>query len=710
VFCQLEMLQNCLPQNVRRVLRDLPASLDETYERMLREISKVNPDQVYRLLQCLAVSTRPLRVEELAEVLALDFDAAEEGIPALNKDWRWDDERQGVLATCSSLIVVVELDGDSIDDDSIYDDLQGTTHVVQFAHFSVKEFLTSDRLADIKEDISRFHIRPEPAHTVIAQACLAILLRSDHNDSAKGCSPLSEYAARHWVDHAHFGNVSLLIEDGMRHLFDPAEPYFTAWLSLYNLDREWLSFTREPFEQPSQSNFTSLGEDDAAPLCLYYAALCGFRGLTKFLITKYPQHLNATVGLNMSPLVAALYSRHIQVAQLLLQHGAVLPIRANGRTLLHAASADGLVDVAQWLLIGADANAQDDGHRTSLHKASEKGHVDIVRLLIEHGADIHARDQYQLTPLHRAENAETAQLLIKHGADVHARDQNQSTPLHLAQEAETAQVLIKHGADVHARDQSQSMPLHLAQEAETAQVLIKHGADVHARDQSQSTPLHRARRAETAQVLIKHGADVHARDQSQSTPLHLAQRAETAQVLIKHGADVHARDQSQSTPLHRARRAETAQVLIKHGADVHARDQCQSTPLHLVRRAETAQVLIKHGANVHARDQSQSTPLHRASSLPSWLGKNPVHLLIERGASVNAYDKNHQTPLHRVSSCDDPDVGSLRLLLENGANVDVEDDKGLTAFQIASAKGWRHREIAQLLLDHRARIVSNTID
>ena len=108
VFCQLEMLRNCLPQNVRRVLRELPASLDETYERMLREIMKVNPDQVYRLLQCLTVSTRPLRVDELAEVLALDFDLAEEGIPVLNKGWRWDDEEQGVLSTCSSLIVVVD--------------------------------------------------------------------------------------------------------------------------------------------------------------------------------------------------------------------------------------------------------------------------------------------------------------------------------------------------------------------------------------------------------------------------------------------------------------------------------------------------------------------------------------------------------------------------------------------------------------------------
>src|ERR1700761_8407983 len=103
VFCQLEMLRNSLPQNVRRVLRELPVSLDETYERMLREILKANPDQAYRLLQCLTVASRPLRVDELAEVLALDFDGATEGIPARNEDWLWDDEQHGVLSTCSSL-------------------------------------------------------------------------------------------------------------------------------------------------------------------------------------------------------------------------------------------------------------------------------------------------------------------------------------------------------------------------------------------------------------------------------------------------------------------------------------------------------------------------------------------------------------------------------------------------------------------------------
>jgi hypothetical protein len=442
VFCQLEMLQNCLPQNVRRVLQELPTSLDETYERMLRDILKANPDQAYRLLQCLTVATRPLRVNELAEILALNFDDAKDGIPALNKDWRWDDEQQCVLATCSSLIVVVELD-----------DFPGTTHVVQFAHFSVKEFLTSDRLADIKADVSRFHIHLEPAHTVVAQACLAILLHSDHDDGVKSISPLSDYAARHWVDHAHFGNVSLRIEFGMRRLFDPAKPHFTAWLNSYNLDHEWTSFVRDDSSslrsrRRPKPKFTSLGEDDA-PLCLYYAALCGVRDLIKYLIIKYPQHLNAKVGLNKSPLAAASYRRHFQIADLLHQHGAVLPIGGNGRTLLHAASKDGLVDVTQWLLIGADANAQDDSHRTSLHEASKNGHVGIVRLLIEHGVDVHARDQSQSTPLHLASsswwNADTMQLLIKHGANVHARDQSQSTPLHLAssrRNAETAQLLI----------------------------------------------------------------------------------------------------------------------------------------------------------------------------------------------------------------------------------------------------------------------------
>ena len=142
VFCQLEILRHCLPPSVRHTLDELPESLDETYERVLKEIKKPNRDHARRLLQCLVVAIRPLHVEELAEVLAVDFDDAE-GIPKLKPNWRWEDQEQALLTSCSSLITIVET---------------GYSRVVQFSHFSVKEFLTSARLATSSGDVSRYHI------------------------------------------------------------------------------------------------------------------------------------------------------------------------------------------------------------------------------------------------------------------------------------------------------------------------------------------------------------------------------------------------------------------------------------------------------------------------------------------------------------------------------------------------------------------------
>ena len=101
MFCQLEALRHCLPPSVRRTLDELPESLDETYERVLKEIKKPNRDHARRLLLCLVAAIRPLDVKELAEVLAVDFDDAE-GIPKLKPNWRWEDEEQALLSSCST--------------------------------------------------------------------------------------------------------------------------------------------------------------------------------------------------------------------------------------------------------------------------------------------------------------------------------------------------------------------------------------------------------------------------------------------------------------------------------------------------------------------------------------------------------------------------------------------------------------------------------
>ena len=146
------MLRDCLPVSVQRTLTELPESLDETYERILKEVKKPNRDLAQRVLQSLVVATRPLSVAELGEVLAVDFDDAE-GIPRLNPGWRWEDQEEALLIACSSLIAIVKA---------------GNSRLVQFSHFSVKEFLTSSRLATMGGEVSKFHINLGPAHTILA--------------------------------------------------------------------------------------------------------------------------------------------------------------------------------------------------------------------------------------------------------------------------------------------------------------------------------------------------------------------------------------------------------------------------------------------------------------------------------------------------------------------------------------------------------------
>lgn len=84
---------------------------------------------------------------------------------------------------------------------------------------------------------------------------------------------------------------------------------------------------------------------------------------------------------------------------------------------------------------GADVTARDTTHSTPLHLASFSGIPEIVQILIEKGSDVNAQNETNLTPLHKAALlgcAESVQLLINNGADVNAQDWVHKTPLHLA--------------------------------------------------------------------------------------------------------------------------------------------------------------------------------------------------------------------------------------------------------------------------------------
>jgi hypothetical protein len=426
VYCQLELLRQCFPPSVRHILEELPESLDETYERILREIGKSNQGHAHRLLQCLVVAVRPLEVKELAEVLAVDFNAG--GMPELNPGWRWEDQEEAVMSACSGFVTIVN---------------DGYLRVVQFSHFSVKEFLTADRLAEPIRDVSRYHIRLGAAHTILAQACLGVLLRLDDRvdrDSIKSF-PLARYAARYWPTHARVENVSSHIKDGTDRLFDADKPHFATWLWIYNGD-QWDSMSTMRPEKPN-----------GVPL--YHAARLGFRDLAERLIVEHPEHVNARAQYHGGPMHAAVIADDTNILSLLIEHGADMEDSSGTvATPLNLAAWNGRVQIGQYLLDrGGNINVRDLEDGTPLISAVREDHLEFARMLLERGPAIDAQNVRGKTALHYAMewgHTQAVQLLLEHDADVDLRDGDGHTPSRLASlkgHEELVELISTYGAE-----------------------------------------------------------------------------------------------------------------------------------------------------------------------------------------------------------------------------------------------------------------------
>jgi ankyrin repeat protein len=518
VVCQLDTLRRCFPASIQRALGELPTTLDETYERILLEIDKEKHGHAIRLFQCLAFSCRPLRAKELAEILAIQFDAR--GFPSLNAGWRLGDAEEAVLSACSSLVTITELGNH---DDENEDDGDCDPRVVQFSHYSVKEFLTSERLAGSdRRELSKFYVSSEPAHTILAQSCISTLLQLDlQSQDTAPCLPLSKYAARNWFHHAQSDGVASRVLDGMDRLFDPDGTHLAAWVSIHDIDDPFWTF----------------GSSMRPISPLYYAVLCGINILVEHLVISRQQDPNASRGDRGTP--------------------------------LHVAVIFGYTIIARFLLgCSADVNVRDKYNSTPLHEASANGNLDIVILLLRHGADVNAFDHQGDPPVYKAlqsRKLDIAEILLKGGADINAWDKAKAIPLHeilKRGDLDIVQWLRSHGADLNALDGRGDSPLHKALRIlkfDVAEILIKGGADVNVRNKDNSTALHdaleRANPSYTAQFLLGHGADANALDSRGDHPLHKtlrSQRFDIMEILVKGGADVNARGKDNVIPLHEA--------------------------------------------------------------------------------------------------------------------------------------------------------------
>ncbi len=598
--CQLDALRRCFPSGIRHALNELPKSLDETYDRILLGIAEERQEYAQRLFRCLAESIRPLCVEELAEVLAIRFDAGE--VPNYNVNWRLQNAEEAVLSACSSLITIVDAD---------------TSRIVQFSHFSVKEYLTSGRLANAEKHISQYHIVPHSAHTTLAQASLSVLLALDDQIDKERMKdfPLAVYAAHYWVDHAQFEDVCSRIKVAMEQLFDPAEPHFSAWVWIYDIDHRFreMMFDARPTRP------------EAAPL--YYATLCGFRDLVEHLIVTYPRDIHAMGGVHVTALHTAIVKGNIEIMKLLLDHGA---------------------DVA---VLGCE-------DFTPLREASRRGRLDMMILLLERHADVNTQDMYGWTPLTAASvegDLEVVQVLLHHGAAVDFCDSDGWAALNSASRhghLDITRLLLQNGAGVDSRTNGGWTPLATASRRghlDVVRLLLQHGAGVDTRNNDGWTPLAIAAQdghLDVIRLLLQHGSGVDVRNNDGWTPLAIASQdghLDVIRLLLQSGAGMGSLTNRGNTPLAIASRdghLDVIRLLLQHGSGVDTRNNDGWTPLAIASRdghLDVIRLLLQNDASVDSRSNHGWTPLAIASERGH---VDIARLFLQGGAAVNASPNN----------------------------------------------------------------------
>ena len=164
------------PANALKQLHHLPKTLEGTYTRILQRVPPDNEREMRTILMLLTFSTRPLTIQEVAEATAVDLESQ-----IFSEDERFTDP-DDILELCSSLVSVSEQNkflfgqemGAGI---NWYKDIK----IVQFAHFSVKEYILSDM--GMKSMPQTLYLNASLSQKYLTEICLIYLLDFNGGES-----------------------------------------------------------------------------------------------------------------------------------------------------------------------------------------------------------------------------------------------------------------------------------------------------------------------------------------------------------------------------------------------------------------------------------------------------------------------------------------------------------------------------------------------
>ncbi|XP_034933648.1 putative ankyrin repeat protein RF_0381 [Chelonus insularis] len=403
--------------------------------------------------------------------------------------------------------------------------------------------------------------------------------------------------------------------------------------------------------------------------------------------------VNASNKQRQVPLHSAVKEYNLKILDTLLKNQVNFDKQdREGQTPLHlAVGAENLDAVDMFLKKGVNYKLIDAWDRTPLHLAAERMHLDMIKVFLDNNVDPNIVNSCNQTPLHVIDQ------LIHIKTYGYRRFGNRSLgdgPRNTEFYLPFIITLLEKGADLNFQDKGGNTPYNNAvkngrrilakafQECECINGVIA----VKNKAQSGKFTLHVTLETSNVemkiiQCIVKATSDIDAKDERGRTALHIA--------TINH------LDSSTVHHSHKFLYTERIEYLLRNKANINAVDNDMSTPLHHACRNKNVHVveyLIEKGADPRIRDKDGKTVLHYACMMDWRYSQSSSHrrkdvqskiisILVKNGVSVNWDDKFGKTPLHYVvEENDDTSFYLYQLLLQNGADINIEDNDRDTAF------------------------------
>jgi ankyrin repeat protein len=605
---------------VRLASKTLPNDLNETYDRILRNIPHICAPNAIKLLQLLINSRRPLLLAEVVDVVATE--------PEIEPPFLFEnriDPPEAIIGYCPSLVRLTTTLESGYSDGPEDGHIARTT--IQLAHFSVQEYLLLDR----KESPYLGSFAGQAANAKITQICLAYLWATAEAEHGIAEFPLAAYAARHWLHHARIaGDSDEITFAWTNRIFSEAsKPLIIAGYKL----RCW------------QVDAFSENSYHFSELALYQVSLGDLYRSAKHLL-EAGADVNGSDAGYPSPLQGACSSGSIETIQLLIDHGAdVNPQTRSQNPLLWAVRTQNVEVLHLILENGADVDAT-DGHRTALFQASESGHPELVHMLLDYGANVNldsgSEDTLQeackrvfpeitsRSPQDRANWVKIFQNLLDRDAHVNLH-LDRTMPVRMGVRGtnamEIVQLLLTHNTDVNMEGGWYGRPICAAAHSDSKQVLqvlLDRGADVNARSGRYGCALLSACHpqfgridGELVQLLLDNGADPNASEEYYGNALCVASKhgdVEVVETLLRGGADVNAVGAGNCNALSIAARRDHVKVL-QLLLDKGAISNTSGRPYHDIledcvkkRQVDVARILFEEGSKRQLEVTNASHP------------------------------------------------------------------------------------------------------